>query len=157
MNIICFHAPDEEWGYMSNWYHSDFIVGGVEFSSMEQYMMYKKAVCFGDNVIASKILTTKDVAVIKDYGRKVSGYNDHVWNGMRQIIVYEGLMAKFTQNVALRKALKGTGNAVLAEAAASDRIWGIGLSIKDPKRFDMKCWNGSNMLGYALMLVRSRI
>lgn len=91
MNIICFHAPDEEWGYMSNWYHSDFIVDGVEFSSMEQYMMYKKAVCFGDKVIASKILTTKDVAVIKDYGRKVSGYNDHVWNGMRQIIVYEGL------------------------------------------------------------------
>ena len=34
MNIICFHEPDVEWGYMSNWYYSDFIVVGIEFSSM---------------------------------------------------------------------------------------------------------------------------
>ena len=55
MNIICFHAPDVEWGYMSNWYYSDFIVDGIEFSSMEQYMMYSKAMCFGDKNIAFRI------------------------------------------------------------------------------------------------------
>ena len=48
MNIICFHNPDEENGYLSNWYMSYFKVDGVEFSSMEQYMMYKKALCFND-------------------------------------------------------------------------------------------------------------
>ena len=41
MQIICFHNPDEENGYLSNWYPSNFIVDGVHFSSMEQFMMYR--------------------------------------------------------------------------------------------------------------------
>ena len=45
MEIICFHNPDEENGYLGNWYLSEFEV-----------------------------------------------------NGVRQIIVYEGLKAKFSQN-----------------------------------------------------------
>ena len=39
MEIICFHNPDEENGYLSNWFHSDFSIDEIEFSSMEQYMM----------------------------------------------------------------------------------------------------------------------
>ena len=30
---------------------------------MEQYMMYQKAICFGDTKIAEKILETTDVAI----------------------------------------------------------------------------------------------
>ena len=44
MTIVCFHNPNEENGYLSNWYPSEFTVNDVDFSSMEQYMMYKKAV-----------------------------------------------------------------------------------------------------------------
>ena len=98
MNIICFHNPDEENGYLSNWYMSYFKVDGIEFSSMEQYMMYRKAVCFNDRGSADRILETDDVAEIKALGRGVSGYDDHYWNGVRQVIVYEGLVAKFSQN-----------------------------------------------------------
>ena len=86
MNVVCFHNPDEENGYMSNWYPSVFMFGGVEFSSMEQYMMYRKAVCFGDEDIAAQILATSDVAEIKALGRLVLGYDDNWWNGVRQII-----------------------------------------------------------------------
>ena len=39
--IIGFHNPDEEYGYLSNWYRSDFEKDGIRFSSMEQYMMYQ--------------------------------------------------------------------------------------------------------------------
>ena len=42
MEIICFHNPEEENGYLSNWYLSDFSIDGIKFSSMEQYMMYQK-------------------------------------------------------------------------------------------------------------------
>ena len=84
MNIVCFHNPDEENGYLSNWYLSDFVADDVKFSSMEQYMMYKKAICFSDTVVAEQILRKKDVAEVKKLGRQVSGYNDSVWNGMRQ-------------------------------------------------------------------------
>jgi len=154
MSVICFHNPDEENGYLSNWYLSDFKVNEVSYSSMEQYMMYQKALCFNDSSIAEKILATNDVAQIKALGRQVSNYNDHHWNGVRQIIVYNGLLAKFSQNGKLRKLLLDTGDSVLAECAVKDTIWGIGLSMTDSDRLDRSKWRGQNLLGYSLMLVR---
>ena len=157
MDILCFHNPDEENGYLSNWYMSQFDVNGIGFSSMEQYMMYKKAVCFRDDVIAEKILETDEVGSIKELGRMVAGYNENYWNGIRQIIVYEGLKAKFSQNTDLKRQLVDTGDAVLAECAVRDQIWGIGLSMGDPNRFERSKWKGNNLLGYALMLVREQL
>ena len=124
MNVICFHNPDEENGYLSNWYLSHFTVKGIDFSSMEQFMMYQKACRFHDEKIANDILHTDDVAEIKKLGRKV--HND-------------------------------TGDAVLAECAVRDQIWGIGLSMGDPNRFERSKWRGNNLLGYALMLVREQL
>lgn len=157
MSIICFHNPDEENGYLSNWYPSRFTANDISFSSMEQYMMYKKAECFKDKDTAAKILATDDVAQIKALGRLVANYNESYWNGVRQIIVFEGLLAKFSQNEDLKERLKSTGNDILAECAVRDRIWGIGLSMKDPDRFESDKWNGQNLLGYALMMVRERL
>ena len=49
--IICFHNSDEENGFLSNWYKSDFTVKGITYTSMEQYMMYMKAKTFrGDEI-----------------------------------------------------------------------------------------------------------
>ena len=115
MGILCFHNPDEENGYLSNWYMSQLHVNGIGFSSMEQYMMYKKAVCFRDDVIAEKILETDEVGTIKELGRMVAGYNENYWNGIRQIVVYEGLIAKFSQNDKLREGLLHTKDQILAE------------------------------------------
>ena len=157
MKIVCFHNPDEENGYLSNWYPSKFAVNGVAFSSMEQYMMYKKAECFGDKDTADKILATDDVAKIKKLGRLVANYNESRWNGVRQIIVFEGLIEKFSQNEDLKEQLKATGNSILAECAVRDKIWGIGLSMRDPDRLEIDKWKGQNLLGYALMTVRERL
>ena len=157
MSVIGFHNPDEQYGFLSNWYLSDFTVDGVSFSSMEQYMMYQKAVVFKDKDIASKILKTDDVERIKEYGRQVSNYDDTIWNGMRQIIIYKGLLEKFRQNEKLKKALLDTGDDILAECAVSDKIWGLGLSMKDSNKNDIKAWRGQNLLGFALMLVRDEL
>lgn len=154
MNIICFHNPDEDNGYLSNWYPSHFTANGAAFSSMEQFMMYRKAICFNDEAAAVQILSTSDAAGIKALGRQVANYDESMWNGIRQIVVYEGLMAKFSQNDGLKAKLKATGNAVLAVCAVKDRIWGIGLSMKDPDRLNKSKWNGQNLLGYALMMAR---
>ena len=157
MNIRCFHNPDEENGYLSNWYLSDFKIDSIKFSSMEQYMMYKKAIVFNDNKIAKEILETTDVSKIKALGRQVSNYNDKYWNGVRQIIIYKGLLEKFSQNKDLKKRLLNTGNDILAECAVQDKIWGIGLSMKDVNRWDMEKWRGENLLGFALMMVRKEL
>ena len=114
MEIICFHNPDDENGYLSNWYLSDFIIDGIKYSSMEQYMMYQKACCFNDVESANEILNTNDVAEIKQLGRFVQNYNENCWNGVRQLIVYDGLQAKFLQNEELKKKLLDTKEAVLA-------------------------------------------
>ena len=157
MAVICFHNPNEENGYLSNWYPSIFVLNGITFSSMEQYMMYRKAVCFGDDKVAAQILVTKDAAEIKTLGRLVSNYDENLWNGVRQIVVYEGLLAKFSQNSDLKEQLKDTGQVFLAECAVKDRIWGIGLSMHDPNRLDRTKWQGQNLLGYALMTVRENL
>lgn len=157
MNIICFHNPDEENGYLSNWYPVKFTVDSVAFSSMEQFMMYKKALYFGDYNIAKRILASNNVAYIKELGRLVSNYNESYWNGIRQIVVFEGLLAKFSQNESLKEQLKATNGSILAECAVKDRIWGIGLSMDDPNRLDINRWKGQNLLGYTLMMVRERL
>ncbi|MCR5103142.1 MAG: NADAR family protein [Eubacterium sp.] len=156
-NVIGFHNPDEAYGYLSNWYLSDFSIEGIKFSSMEQYMMYKKAILFNDTEIASQIMETSNVGKIKALGRSVSNYNDTVWNGMRQPIIYKGLIEKFKQNDELKKKLLDTGNDILAECAVQDKIWGIGLSMTDPNKNDMTKWRGQNLLGFSLMLVRDEL
>lgn len=157
MQIVCFHNPDEENGYLSNWYLSEFVIDDISFSSMEQFMMYKKSACFGDNNIAAQILETEDVSQIKALGRLVSGYDDNYWSGIRQLVVYQGLLEKFKQNADLKEKLLRTGSSILAECAVKDRIWGIGLSMKDPDRLKREKWKGQNLLGYTLMMVRDSL
>ena len=157
MKVVCFHNPNEENGYLSNWYFSKFTVDDITYSSMEQYMMYQKAICFNDIEISEKILSIDDVSKIKRLGREISNYDENYWNGVRQIIVYEGLIAKFSQNKDLKNKLIETKDCFLAECAVKDKIWGIGLSMSDPNRFNKDLWNGKNLLGYALMKVRDKL
>ena len=104
--MVCFHNPEEENGYLSNWYLSEFMVEGITFSSMEQYMMYKKAMLFQDRETAGKILQTDDVAEIKALGRGVRNFDDQIWIKSREEIVYKGVLEKFRQNPELSAQLK---------------------------------------------------
>jgi hypothetical protein len=122
---------------------------------MEQYMMYQKAVLFKDMEIAEQILATDNVGKIKALGRAVKNYEEMLWNGMRQIIVYRGLLQKFDESAALKDKLLATRNSILAECAVQDKIWGTGLSMKDERRLDLKEWQGQNLLGFSLMYVRT--
>ncbi|MDE6608523.1 MAG: NADAR family protein [Lachnospiraceae bacterium] len=155
--VICFHNPDEANGYLSNWYLSDFEIDGTKYSSMEQYMMYQKAKLFEDGETSQKILATSNVGEIKALGRSVKNYDDIIWNGMRQVIVYQGLFEKFRQDSGLKGKLLATGQDILAECAVQDKIWGIGLSMKDERRFDMNAWQGKYLLGFSLMWVRDNL
>ena len=155
--IICFHNPDEENGYLSNWYMSEFLSDGMLFTSMEQCMMYEKAKLFGDYASRIRIVSTNDVAKIKQIGREVKNFDSRTWDKNKEDIICKGLYAKFSQNEDLKAKLLATGDNLLAECAVKDRIWGIGLSMTNPDRLDPKKWNGQNLLGKCLMKVRDQL
>ena len=155
--IICFHLIDEPNGYLSNWYPAPFTLDGIPYSSVEQYMMHRKALTFGDTETAAAILTTDDPGKIKALGRSVLGYNDTVWNGIRQIVVYNGLLEKFRQNPELKRQLLATAPHTLAECALRDSFWGIGMTLYDEYRFEPDLWQGQNLLGFTLMMVRDEL
>lgn len=157
MTVICFHNPDEENAYLSNWFYVNFVVEGIKFNSGEQYMMYSKAKIFGDTTTAAKILAATDFKTIKKLGRMVKPYDDKIWGSNREQIMYDGLLAKFDQNPELKKMLLDTGDAILAECAQKDTIWGIGLRMNSPSRFEPEKWKGQNLLGKVLMRVRSTL
>lgn len=154
---IFFHKPEEPHGYLSNWYLSEFTVDGIKFTSAEQYIMYQKCIVFGDTASAEAILATQDVAKQQSIGRKASGYNKKIWSGMRQVIAYRGLFAKFSQNKDLLAKLLETDDAYLVECAVSDKIWACGISLKDMAHHDISLWKGQNILGFALMEVRKQL
>ena len=155
--LICFHNPEEQNGYLSNWYYSVFTIDEIAFSSVEQYMMYEKAILFRDHQTAEKILGTDNVAEIKALGRMVQHFDEEIWREKREVIVHKGVLQKFLQNPELAEKLVETGEQTIAECAVKDRIWGIGLSMRDEKRFCVDKWKGQNLLGKILMQVRAEI
>lgn len=155
------HRPERDGGIgkgcLSQWWPCTFTADGQEFSSAEHYMMWRKALLFGDREVAARVLTARTPAEAKVLGRKVSGFDDALWSSARLGIVVEGNLAKFGQDPALRSYLLGTGSRVLVEASPLDRVWGIGLAADDPRALDPSSWLGLNLLGEALMEVRSRL
>ena len=155
--VICFNDPIGEMDFLSNWYVSDFTVAGYSYFAMEQYIAHQKALTFGDAEIAQKVMASFDFEEMKALGRQVRNYDNTVWNGIRQIVVYEGLLAKFGQNPQLKQKLLATGDALLAEAEEYDSIWGTGLSMEDERNQNPDAWEGQNLLGFALMQVRQKL
>ncbi|WP_425953257.1 NADAR family protein [Ralstonia pseudosolanacearum] len=139
---------------LSNWHPCRFEFRGVQFSCVEQFMMYAKAMLFDDRRTADAILSTHDPRTQKKLGREVVGFQESVWIEKRESIVTVGCREKFRQNADLAAQLIETGSTVLVEASPYDRIWGVGLAWSDPRILDQKSWLGMNLLGKALMRVR---
>jgi ribA/ribD-fused uncharacterized protein len=85
-------------GPFSQWASAPFIIDDIEFNTCEQYMMYKKAMLFGDLEIAERILQTSNPKAQKALGRKVRYFDDKVWMEHAYNYVVEGNRAKFSQN-----------------------------------------------------------
>ena len=154
---ICFYLPQEENGCLSNWYSSAFTLDGVRFSSAEQYLMYQKSAAFHDAARVEAILAAEDPATIKKLGRLVTPFDKQIWEGIRQVVAYRGLYAKFSQSEALREQLLATGDALLAECSRNDWIWGVGWGMTDPERLKRSKWMCINLLGFSLMQVRKAL
>lgn len=148
---------EERREYLSQWYPAEFVVDNINYLTAEHYMMAEKARVFGDDGIRNAILRTYSPETVKKLGRMVRGFDSVTWEKHRVDVVLRGNEAKFGQNDALRNYLLSTGDKILVEASPFDEIWGVGLAEDDPRITDPRQWKGLNLLGFALMAVRSRL
>ena len=116
--------------------------------------MWLKALLMGDLTRANLIAAEISPAICKRYGRQVKPFNETKWLEYRDAIAAYVLKLKF-EDPELKKWLLETEDEILAEAAPRDKIWGIGISIRDA--INGKEWNGQNILGNTLMNVRKHI
>jgi ribA/ribD-fused uncharacterized protein len=141
----------------SQWYQAAFEIEGISYATAEHFMMAEKAKLFGDQNTYQKILYAKDPGAAKALGREVAGFDETIWTKHRFDIVVKANYAKFTQHEALKQFLITTGQKILVEASPMDRIWGIGLSANDNNANNPNAWQGLNLLGFALMVVRENL
>jgi ribA/ribD-fused uncharacterized protein len=143
----------------SQWHLSSFTVNNVEYNCAEQYMMHQKALLFEDTVIANKVMNTKSPKSQKALGRKVSNFDDDVWNRHCVDIVYKGNYAKFSQNEKLKETILSLRHKdrELVEASPVDKIWGIGMADTDDGVKQRANWKGKNLLGKILTCVRDEL
>lgn len=142
---------------LSQWIPAQFFVEGKNFPTAEHFIMAKKAELFGDIAVFEKILAEPNPKEVKRFGREIRNFDEARWKCERERIVFEGNLAKFTQNPSMENFLLSTGEAILVEASPVDRIWGIGLAEENPDVFFPEKWKGLNLLGFALMKVRRHI
>lgn len=154
--MIYFWKQTDKYGAFSQWYKSNFIdYNSVKYNCAEQFMMYQKAILFGDNEVAQEILNESNPKNIKALGRRIKNFNQQEWDENKFEIVISGNFYKFTQNTKLRDILLNTKYEIIAEASPLDKIWGIGIDEKSAESGAE--WQGENLLGKALMIVRSMI
>jgi ribA/ribD-fused uncharacterized protein len=142
---------------LSQWWPCIFTVDGAVFTTAEHFMMYQKALLFGDHDTALRILDSDHPFEAKTLGRSVRGFNEGRWDEARFEIVIRGNIEKFVQNKNLLNFLLATGDDILAEASPNDLVWGIGSREEDPTATRPQNWPGQNLLGFALMRARERL
>jgi hypothetical protein len=141
----------------SQWYASKFKVEGITYRTAEHFMMAEKARLFGDKESVTKAISASNPGQAKEIGRSVRGFKEDIWLEKRFDIVVEGNLAKFSQLTELKDFLLSTEDRVLVEASPVDKVWGIGLASDDNNVENPNLWNGENLLGFALMEVRSQL
>lgn len=150
--MITFYGKNSPY---SNFYYVEFEYKGYKVTSSEQAFMLEKALMF-DKSMVERILSTTNPAEIKKLGRKVKNFDEKKWNEVRYNIMVDILCAKFSIEP-LKTELLNTGIEFIVEASPTDKIWGAGLALGDPRLNYAKYYPGRNLLGHALMDARARL
>lgn len=150
--MITFYGKNSPY---SNFYYVEFEYKGYKVTSSEQAFMLEKALMF-DKSMVERILSTTNPAEIKKLGRKVKNFDEKKWNEVRYDIMVDILCAKFSTEP-LKTELLNTDIEFIVEASPTDKIWGAGLALGDPRLNYAKYYPGRNLLGHALMDARARL
>lgn len=151
--ITAFFTKDSP---LSNFYPCKFKVGSLTYNCGEQFLTVAKAKMFEDDATAEQLLKLKSPHEQKKVGYTVKKYSHARWIEESEKKVTEGIFEKFSQSSFLKNFLLDTGDNHIVEASR-DKIWGIGLTLNDPKIWDRENHDGENRLGNILMNVRDML
>lgn len=141
--VIKFYDSANPYYEFTNFYPSNFCVGGKWFRFAEQYFQYMK---FSQTRldIAQQILCANDARSCFDIARRYANFAHPNWHsGMKNDVMRSALIHKFSQNKNLAALLLGTKGWTLIEDSPIDDYWGCGAN-----------GTGKNMLGLLLMKIR---
>lgn len=139
----------------SNFYNHPFYYRGVKVSCSETAFMIEKAIEFEDTEVLKALTKVTNPKQAKALGRKISNYDETIWNAVRFDRMKRVLREKF-KNPQLASKLVSTGSRILVEASPYDSIWGIGIGVAMVDATNTSNW-GKNLLGQALMEIREEL
>lgn len=123
MDRNLFYRVNEPYGEFSNFAPFPIVLKGKTWPTTEHYFQAQK---FPGTSDAEEIRHEPSPMIAARMGRSRSRPLRKDWESVRDLIMREAVLAKFTQHAALRELLLGTGEARLIEHTANDRYWADG-------------------------------
>ena len=140
---IKFYSVTEDYGEFSNFALFPIKLKGKIWKTTEHYFQAQK---FEDKGYREKIRKASTPMIAAQLGRSRKIRILKNWDSKKDNIMYEALMAKFTQHNELKEILIGTNNKILIEHTENDNYWGDGGN-----------GTGKNRLGKLLMKIRAEL
>ncbi|MBR1453935.1 MAG: NADAR family protein [Lachnospiraceae bacterium] len=144
---------DGKYEFLSNFYNTDvkMLVNGKPRTFKNSEAAFQAIKCANDSDVEQ--FTTMAPGPAKRLGKKVLMRSD--WETVKDGVMHDVLVAKFTQNKELAEKLIETGDAILIEGNNwHDNYWGVCICDDCAENKDQ---SNSNHLGDALMMVREEL
>lgn len=127
-----------ELSFLSNFHPAPFSIEGKNYIHVEQHFQHSKALHHNEVEIAERIMKLSNPLRVKALGDSIEG--NSTWIERRMLVLYDGVRAKFEQNLSLQNDLLSTQGKHLYEAT-TDPYYGCGIGF-DSNRWLKKDWNG---------------
>jgi N-glycosidase YbiA len=143
MGVIHFYSVSEAYGAFSNFSPHPVRLKGVNWPTSEHYFQAQK---FAGTPDEQEVRGAKSPMIAARMGRSRKRPLRKDWESVKDAIMHEAVLAKFTQHADLRELLVETGDATIVEHTENDAYWGDGGDGR-----------GKNRLGQILMRVREEL
>jgi ribA/ribD-fused uncharacterized protein len=143
MSVIRFYSVSGEYGCFSNFSAHPIALKGQTWPTSEHYFQAQK---FAGTPDEEEVRQAKSPMIAARMGRSRKRPLRPNWESVKDSIMHEAVLNKFTQHADLREVLLGTGNAAIVEHTENDAYWGDGGD-----------GTGKNRLGQILMAVREEL
>ena len=143
MSVINFYKTSGEYGCFSNFSPHPVTLKGKTWPTSEHYFQAQK---FAGAPDEEEVRQAQSPRIAAQMGRSRQRPLRKDWETVKDSIMHEAVLAKFTQHADLRDILLGTGDAAIVEHTRNDAYWGDGGDGR-----------GKNKLGRTLMRVREEL